>query len=131
METELVPLVAPGQVAAESAAEQPPAAAAAAAVSMGQRLGDGSYVPAPHPNRLGGGTPPGDESAELTHGGAAQLGQPGGKRTRSRAVACDRRPYFERLLVVPAALLGAKEEAEELKKAAEVRICIQCCDPII
>ena len=64
---------------------------------IGQRLGDGSYIPAPHPNRLGGGggTPPGDESTELTHGGAVQLGQPG------------------------AALLGAKEQAEEAKKAAE------------
>eukprot|EP01046_Picozoa_sp_COSAG06_P089730 COSAG06_NODE_36095_length_451_cov_15.281250_1_plen_76_part_10 len=52
VETELVPLAAPGQAAGNPAAAGGDGAEqqqqqAAPAVSMGRKLGDGSYVPAP------------------------------------------------------------------------------------
>ena len=80
VETELVPLVAPGQAASNPAAAGGDSAEqqqqAAPAVSMGRKLGDGSYVPAPQQ------PPPsssqaGEQSEELRHDAASRLAQPG------------------------------------------------------
>jgi hypothetical protein len=81
VETELVPLVAPGQAASNPAAAGGDSAEqqqqAAPAVSMGRKLGDGSYVPAPQQQQPLSSSQAGEQSEELRHDAASRLAQPG------------------------------------------------------